>query len=525
MELESPALPKISTTMRVAGTVLRVLVGWHFLYEGLVKITDPNWSAAGYLVSSRWLLADLFKAVAENPASLSFVNAVNAWGLTLIGLGLLLGLFTRASAVAAGIFLFLYYIANPPLPSFPAASGEGRYLLVNKNLIELGVVWLLAVFPRGALWSFDNLFAARRSQRPDADPQVASVPAVENRRVPFSSALFDRRELVKNLSMVPVLGAFVFAALRRHGWKSFEEESLAVDSQSGASVRTASATTLDTLKAPAPKGTIGNYRISRLIVGGNLISGFAHARDLLYVSPLLKAYFTDEKVMETLWVCESCGINTAILRTDPNTVRILTEYWKRGGKIQWLAQVYPKEDDLSTNIKTALDNGAIGGFVMGGIADEFVRKGRYALLEKSLRLMSDAKVLAGTAGHMVDVVAVSEREGLPVDFYMKTLHNNTYWSSRRADQLAEVVDDKADNFWDMAPAQTIEIMQGVKKPWIAYKVLAAGAIKPEEGFRYAFSNGADFACVGMFDFQVVNNVNTLNQVLADPGERMRAWMA
>jgi hypothetical protein len=66
-------------------------------------------------------------------------------------------------------------------------------------------------------------------------------------------------------------------------------------------------------------------------------------------------------------------------------------------------------------------------------------------------------------------------------------------------------------------------MKGVQKPWIAFKVLAAGAILPKDGFRYAFENGADFICVGMFDFQVVENVNTLNEILGSLKERERGW--
>ncbi len=107
------------------------------------------------------------------------------------------------------------------------------------------------------------------------------------------------------------------------------------------------------------------------MIGGNLISGFAHSRDLIYVSTWLKKYFTDEKVIETLWLCEACGINTAIFRCDENTIRILEKYWKRGGKVQWLAQTYPKGEDM-TNIKLAIDHGAIGAFVMGNIADKIV---------------------------------------------------------------------------------------------------------------------------------------------------------
>jgi hypothetical protein len=80
-----------------------------------------------------------------------------------------------------------------------------------------------------------------------------------------------------------------------------------------------------------------------------------------------------------------------------------------------------------------------------------------------------------------------------------------------------------DNMWDLFPEKTIEYMSQVDKPWIAFKVLAAGAIQPEVGFRYAFENGADFICVGMFDFQVVEDVNIVNEVLASIRNRERKW--
>jgi hypothetical protein len=68
-------------------------------------------------------------------------------------------------------------------------------------------------------------------------------------------------------------------------------------------------------------------------------------------------------------------------------------------------------------------------------------------------------------------------------------------------------------------------MQEVEKPWIAFKVLAAGAIRPESGFNYAFQNGADFICVGMFDFQVEPDVSLVLDILGKTKSRERAWIA
>ena len=250
-----------------------------------------------------------------------------------------------------------------------------------------------------------------------------------------------------------------------------------------------------------PHRKIGDTVISRLIVGGNPISGNAHSRDLPYVSSLMRRYFTDEKCVETLQLCEQCGINTAQLRTDSHIVRIMDKYWKQGGKMQWIAQIKPRKPDISdimNDIRMAFDNGAIGGYLQGGVADKLVQRGRIDLVQKALEYIKANGTIAGVGGHSLNVIIACEKAGMKPDFYMKTLHHGDYWSANKQ--------PSNDNIWSVTPEKTIEFMKQVNSPWIAFKVLAAGAIHPREGFKYAFENGADFICVGMFDFQVRENV-------------------
>jgi len=291
---------------------------------------------------------------------------------------------------------------------------------------------------------------------------------------------------------------------------SFEEQSLMAQQARPAQIAPKSD------GRPFPTGKIGNVTISRLICGGNLISGFAHSRDLIYVSRFLKQYFTDEKVHETLALCESLGINTAILRLDGDTRRILTNYWKRGGKIQWIAQIAVDERDLS-DVKLAINTGAVGVYTHGGVADRLVAAKKLDVLAKFLELARQNKVIAGVAGHKLAVPVACEQAGINPDFYMKTFNSREYWSAKHPEEH--------DNVWDDDPKATGAFMANVQRPWIAYKILGAGAIHPKDGFGYAYRNGADFICVGMFDFQVSEDVELARQAVESAQGRQRPWQA
>ena len=272
-----------------------------------------------------------------------------------------------------------------------------------------------------------------------------------------------------------------------------------------------------------PAGHIGKVKISRLICGGNLIGGFAHSRDLTYVSSLLKHYFTDEKVIETLQICEENGINTII--TNSGSAELLKKYREeRGGRIQWIAQCTAKTDDLTGDVKKAIDAGAVGAFLIGNIGDLWVRNERTDLVGKVVDFIKDNGIIAGVGGHNLETPMACEKAGLNTDFYMKTHHSTSYWSKRQPDQHKDVIDNyNADNYWDKYPEKTCKFMKTMEKPWIAYKVLAAGAIHPRDGFKYAFENGADFLCVGMFDFQVIEDALIAKDILSGTINRERPW--
>lgn len=276
-----------------------------------------------------------------------------------------------------------------------------------------------------------------------------------------------------------------------------------------------------------PTGKIGDVTVSRLIIGGNQFSGWSHSRDLLYLRDLFKAYATEERILQTLQLAEQSGVNAMISGSSTH----LRKYWKeRGGQIQWIAQVHPKTTDVTTNIKQAIDVGAVGAYVQGGVGDSFVKGGRVDLLGEAVEFIKANGLIAGIGGHSIEVPMAVEKAGIRPDFYMKTLHHGNYWSATPKEQRVDFNVDSGspldhDNIWAIAPERTIDFMKSVPRPWIAFKVLAAGAIHPSEGFKYAFDNGADFVCVGMFDFQIRENAIIARDAIAKAAHRPRPWQA
>lgn len=138
---------------------LRLLIGWFFLYEGLAKILSPNWTSYGYLMDSKGIFSPLFIMIAENQTMMAIADLINIYGLTIIGLFLILGLFERISCLAAALLLLLYYVAQPPLLNVEyILPSEGNTLWVNKNLVMLAAVMVLYFFPTAKIIGLDRAF-------------------------------------------------------------------------------------------------------------------------------------------------------------------------------------------------------------------------------------------------------------------------------------------------------------------------------------------------------------------------------
>ena len=265
---------------------LRMAIGWHFLYEGVWKLCQDNWSAAGFLKSSEWIAGPLFKAVAANPVAMRAVDLANEWGLVLIGLGLIAGVLSRVAAGAGALMLALFYVCQPPWLN---ATGDAHYLFLDIRLVEAVALVLLACGPGPGLGDLAKGLWAK-VVRKDAAPDLC------------------RREWIGGLASCGVLATFGGLFAR---WKWGPK----VDAVTSATAKAFEFTGLDKLSHPIDQFLqIGQLKLSRLILGGGMISGYAHPRDLKYLSGpngLMKAYNTPDRTRHTLAFAEKVRTESA----------------------------------------------------------------------------------------------------------------------------------------------------------------------------------------------------------------------
>jgi len=281
------------------------------------------------------------------------------------------------------------------------------------------------------------------------------------------------------------------------------------------------------IPGPVPTFKLGGIPVSRLLAGHNLVVGQAHegGSGLIYVSSLLRAYFTEAKVLETFSAYEKSGINISGARMAANMLAYSKKYMAQGGKLAWLAGISSEKD-----IAMATEMGARFGYVHGNTADGFLRNnGNVAEgCAKLLDAMRKANLVSGICCHNIDVVVACEKAGVETAFYIKTFNPVNYYMNGTGvpanAQGAVVAADKA--VQEEAAKKVADVMAGVKVPFIGFKTLGAGRANPTQAFTDSFKLGCDGILVGMYDFQVAQNANLVKKIMLEKDKlgRTRPWV-
>ena len=278
-----------------------------------------------------------------------------------------------------------------------------------------------------------------------------------------------------------------------------------------------------------PMGRIGaDMRVSRVILGGNLVNLFTHSRDLRYVEQLAAQYHTDDRILQTLAVAEENGINTMSLSNRVRAMSLLQRHRKeRGGKLQWIVCPISKVDDSMTEYRQEaerlVEEGADALYMHGGVSDAALAAGKLEVIAKAVEIFKTLDIPCGIGAHDLGVVEACEKAGIPNDFYIKTFHHLDYPTAPRPEDMKKPCAE-VPGYWCKDWKAVAERMKSVKKTWIAFKIMAAGAIPPKKSFQWAFEGGGDHILVGMFDWQIAEDVAVARDSIEKAkAKRQRPW--
>ena len=432
--------------------ILRWLIGWHFLYEGVWKLLqEKGWSCRSYLEMAQGPLAGLFKGMAAQ----GWIVAIGDWavmlGLVAIGLSLITGVLARLASVFGILLLSMFYAAQPPEPFATAMSGaDGRFFLLERNALEMLALAALVVLPtwKGCLRTF--------------------------------------------LPGVAVLAVFGGCLWRQYAAGAFKY----VEAVTSATVKVHEFTALAALKAPfAEKTDLAGVRVSRLALGGDLMAGHSHARDLIWTDEFMTRYHTGGTLERTVRYCTFCGID-AVFAEPSFAVRILDAAKRVGGKPSFFANCADEKDAA-----LAKASGAVGGYVRPEKADALAKAVDKAALAALVAALKATGLKVGIGAEDVATVKFCVANGLVPDYWVLAFHSLDYPSA--------TLPQRCNNIWCTDPKGAATYMKTRPEPWVAIRGLAGGAIDPTKAYAFARENGAAVVAIDLLDYRIVETVNAI----------------
>ncbi|MGA2617587.1 MAG: hypothetical protein ABSF26_08265 [Thermoguttaceae bacterium] len=246
---------------------------------------------------------------------------------------------------------------------------------------------------------------------------------------------------------------------------------------------------------------IGSLGVSKLIVGGNPLSGISHQSG--DADGQMLDYFTVARIKEVLGECERRGINTLLARCDNFIARVIHEYRREGGKMQWIAQSAPERKSLLDNARMAAARGVDAFYVQGAHADEVGRTWTWQEFAEAIRVIRGLGMPAGAGSHTPTFHARRLERGIDLDFACQSLYNIT----GRTGKIEQHV-DLQELFVEEDRIAALEAIAKIPEPVIAYKVLAAGRCDPRKSFQQlaAYLKPKDAVVVGIYNERQANMV-------------------
>ncbi len=262
------------------------------------------------------------------------------------------------------------------------------------------------------------------------------------------------------------------------------------------------------------------HRVSRLVCGGNPLSGFSHFSAEMDWDMI--TWYTMPRIQDLLRECAREGITTVQTRGDRLMMRAYLEHRLGGGTMHWIAQTASEFASLSNNIAEIARYEPIAIYHHGTHTDNAWHQGRIDAILDIVKMIKDRGLPAGVGTHIPEVVEHIESAGWPVDFYMGCLYNlaRQYKSAPAAEQDAYA----RDHFPAGDPARMAKTLRATHKPCLAFKAMAASrncatpeATRAALRFAYEHIKPTDAVVVGMFQKyrnQVAENAQAVREILA-----------
>lgn len=443
---------KVSAGLFVA---LRWAIGWHFLYEGCWKLLQSDgWSCVSYLSVSQGPLAPLFIWMSKQ----AWLVAMGDWavmlGLVAIGLGLITGVFARLAAAFGIALMAMFYCCQPPEPFATAFSGaDGRFFVIERNAIEAVALLLIALTP---CWHG------------------------------------VRRTLMPGAVILVLFGGLV-------SWKWQGGAFKKVEAVTSATVKVHEFTALAALDAPfSETTTVARVTVPRLALGGDLLAGHSHARDLIWTDEFMRRYHRGGTLERTARYAVFCGLNAAFV--EPASIAPLDAAAKAvGGEIAFFANCANEADAATAKVA-----GARGVYSRPETTDALVAKGDVAGLKALVDALRATGLGVGIGAERIETVTFAVTHGLIPDFWVVAFHSLDYPSA--------TLPAGSNNRWCDDPEKTAAVMKARPEPWVAIRGLAGGAIEPAKAYKFARAHGAAVVAIDLLDYRFVETVNEIRGV-------------